>query len=210
MLMKSRINLYHAEFRPVFEWITGPHLLLSTALAVCLGASIYGGLYYWQQQTQLLADNLNVSISQQQRNIDEFTIALKNRAGDPLLAAKLNQLQDSRMAQETLLLRVKDMSQLKQKSFSTLFDALSSSDSSSLWLTSFTVNEADLTIRGSLVKPSALTQWITKLSQTEFFKGQEFDDAQLLRENEQLTFELSSVVTEKSLIAAQGGNDESN
>jgi Tfp pilus assembly protein PilN len=208
--MKSRINLYHPEFRPTFEWITGPHLLLSTALALCLGMSVYGGLYYWQQQTQLLADNLNMSISQQQQNIDEFTLALQNRSGDPVLAAQLNQLQNSRMAQETLLQRVKGMSQLKQKSFSTLFDALSSSNSSSLWLTSFTINEADLTIRGSLAKPSALTQWITKLSNTEFFKGQEFDDAKLIREDEQLIFELSSVVSEKPLTAAQGGSDESN
>jgi Tfp pilus assembly protein PilN len=172
--------------------------------------SVYGGLYYWQQQTQLLADNLNMSISQQQQNIDEFTLALQNRSGDPVLAAQLNQLQNSRMAQETLLQRVKGMSQLKQKSFSTLFDALSSSNSSSLWLTSFTINEADLTIRGSLAKPSALTQWITKLSNTEFFKGQEFDDAKLIREDEQLIFELSSVVSEKPLTAAQGGSDESN
>jgi Tfp pilus assembly protein PilN len=208
--MKSRINLYHGEFRPTFEWITGPHLLVTTVLAICLGASVYGGLYYWQQQTQLLANNLNASISQQQRNIDEFTSALKNRAVNPVLSAQLNQLQDSRMSQETLLLRVQDMSQLKQKSFSTLFDALSSSNSGSLWLTSFTVNEADLTIRGSLDKPSALTQWITKLSNTEFFKGQEFDDATLLRENDQLTFELSSVVTDKALIAAQGDSNEPN
>lgn len=208
--MKSRINLYHNEFRPKFEWITAPHLVVSALLALCIGMGAYGGVYYWQQQTQLLAQQLNTAISQQQRNIDEFTAALQNRKGDPALTAQLNQMQNDRLAQETLLLRVKDMSQLKQKSFSTLFDALSSSNSNSLWLTSFTVNEADLTIRGNLAKPSALTQWITQLSKTEFFKGQEFDDAKLVREDGQLIFELSSVVKREPLLVANGGTDESN
>ncbi|MBT1451696.1 PilN domain-containing protein [Glaciecola sp. XM2] len=208
--MKARINLYHNEFRPQFEWITAPHLIVLTALAFMLCGGVYSGLYYWQQQTQLMADNLNSSIRMQQRNIDEFTRALQTRQGDPVLAGRLNDLQRERSSQDKLLVKVKDMAKLKQKSFSTLFDALASSNSNSLWLTEFTVNEADLTIKGSLSKPSALTQWINDLSKTTFFKGQEFDDAKVLREDGQLTFELSSVVTEQTLLVSQGGENGAN
>nr|WP_136251344.1 PilN domain-containing protein [Ningiella ruwaisensis] len=218
--MKSNINLYSAEFKPKFEWITGRHLLGISIVVTLIMSGVYGGLFYWHSKVESQAQEVATQIAQEQQSIDDFTHAIQTRTGDPLLGARLNQLQNELSAQESLLLRVKDLSGLKQKSFSSLFDALASANSNHLWLTSFTVDEENLSISGSLAKPSAMTQWIGKLSNTSFFKGREFNDAVLAREDEALHFTLTSKKRNESadsaneqssdvLVAQEGGNNGS-
>jgi hypothetical protein len=126
-----------------------------------------------------------------------------------VLAAQMNDLQLQISSQETLLLQVKDMGELKQKSFSGLFDALASANSEYLWITNFTLNESDLNITGNIAKPSALTTWIGDLSNTVFFKGQEFHDARVLREDGELVFQLNSRKKSDDLLVAQGASNAS-
>ncbi len=218
--MKNKIDFYHQEFRPVFSWVTGNHLFLLTGLCILFSASIYGGLYAWYSDAETAVKSIVQSVKQEQQNIDEFTSALQTRENNPVLGARLRQLQNQIASQESLLLKVKDMDEMRDSSFAELFDALSSADSDHVWLTSFTVNEADLVISGTIAKPSALTVWINDLSSTQFFKGQEFDDALLIREDGELSFHLTSTEKPKDVLLAKedkrqtntesGGSDASN
>jgi Tfp pilus assembly protein PilN len=106
-------------------------------------------------------------------------------------------------------MRIEDMGELKQKSFFQLFDALAKADSDDVWLTTFIVNENDLSISGSLAKPSALTKWIGELSNTPFFNGQEFDDALIIRGDQGLTFHLTSTQKTSDLLAGKGAKNAS-
>ncbi|WP_371193510.1 PilN domain-containing protein [Glaciecola sp. SC05] len=208
--MKARINLYHREFRPTFEWITGSHLLMLVGISVLLTGVVYGGLLSWKQNIQLDADALAQRVKQEQQNINELTDALQARLNNPMLSAQLNNLQLQISSQDTLLLRVKDMGELKQKSFSGLFDALASANSDYVWITNFTLDESDLNIVGSIAKPSALTKWISDLSSTTFFSGQEFSDARVERADGELVFHLNSSKKPSELLVAQGGGNASN
>ena len=202
--MKARINLYQEEFYPHFEWVTGSHLVISTIFAALLSGMGYLALLSWHQDLDKELSLIQENISAEQRNIDEFTNALQTRIGNPVLAAERTQLQKELASQEALLSRVQDLGQMKQSAFSELFNALANADSEHVWISSFIVNERDLTIRGSLAQPSALTRWIGDLSNTAYFKGQEFDDALLLKENDALNFQLTST----ELIESEKSNDQ--
>ncbi|MFC4701078.1 hypothetical protein ACFO4O_12970 [Glaciecola siphonariae] len=208
--MKHKINLYHQDFRPRFEWVTAQHLVALVFMSVLVCGGVFAGLYSWRTAVETDVENIAQRVSQEQRNIDEFTSALQTRVNNPILGAKLNKLQQQISAQETLLMRVQDMGELKQKSFAQLFNALATADSDHVWLNQFTVNENDLVIRGSLARPSALTQWIGDLSKTQFFNGQEFDDALLIREDGELSFHLTSTQKTDDVLVADGGSNASN
>lgn len=208
--MKARINLYHKEFRPTFEWVTGSHLFVLACVSVVISGLAYGGLISWKSNIQTEADRVAKNVQQQQQAIDELTAALQVRLNNPLLNGQLNNLQLQIASQDTLLMRVKDMGELKQKSFSGLFDALASANSEYVWITNFTIDESDLNIVGNIAKPAALTKWIGKLSNTAFFKGQEFSEAKVEREGEELVFSLNSSQKSSDVLVAQGGNNGAN
>lgn len=205
--MKARINLYHREFRPTFEWISGSHLIALACISFVLCGMAYAGLLSWQQKVERDAQRIAQNLQQQQQTIDELTNSLQTRLNNPKLAAQLKQITAQISSQEALLMSVKDMGELKQKSFSSLFDALANANSDNLWITAFTLDESELNIIGSIAKPAALTQWIGDLSNTEFFKGQEFYDARVLRKDGELSFELNSSKKSSELLVAQGGEN---
>jgi Tfp pilus assembly protein PilN len=207
--MKTNINFYHDEFRPRFDWVSGQHLSVLLVLSFVLCGSIYAGLYAWRGSVQADLEQIAQSVQQQQSNIDEFTFALQNRENNPVLSARLRQLQLQILSQENRLKKVQDMGEMKQSSFAELFDALATANSDHVWINNFTVNEEDLIISGSIAKPSALTKWIGDLSKTQFFKGQEFDDALLQREDGELSFQLTSTEKPRDLLLANGNNPQS-
>ena len=190
--MKSQINLLHSEFKPQFEWICGSHFL-GLVMLVCVFSGItYGGIHYWQsvKEEEVAAIKANIKAKQDQMN--ELTAALTAKSSDPVLENKLKSLIVLTQSRSTLLNQIRSLSELKQRSFSTLFDSFSKAHSDELWLTNFLVTPTELTIKGQIVKPRALPVWISQLSQTEFFAGQEFDNASVERENDVLIFTLNS------------------
>lgn len=104
---------------------------------------------------------------------------------------------------------------MQQRSFSTLFDGLSQAQSKKLWLTEFAAMEEQMKVKGVLTQPNVLPMWINDLSSTEFFKGQTFNIANMVRDEGVLNFELISQPTStllndentSILIAAEDSNE---
>ncbi|MGQ8366076.1 PilN domain-containing protein [Glaciecola sp. 1036] len=190
--MKHQINLYHQEFRPHFEIFNAAHLTFVTLICALLIAIAYAGFSYQLngQKDQLKATQARYSEVEQE--IAGLSTQLAQRTGSPLLKAKLDRFTQDLTQHQLLVNKIQSISDLKNKSFSELFDAFSNSYTNDLWLTSFSVLENDLTIKGQLSNPSALPNWISKLSNTGFFKGQEFADAIVQRTDDILMFRLTS------------------
>jgi Tfp pilus assembly protein PilN len=196
--MKSQINLLHNEFMPKFEWICANHLvgLLIAVILLCSGT--YGLSAYFLKQKERQVAAIKQDIKQQQKRTDELTRALTDRVTNPLLQSKLASFTEQTRARRVLLKHIRNLSSLKQRSFSVLFDSFSQSSSSELWLTHFLVTPNELSIEGKITKPGALPAWIGQLSKTDFFKGQEFNLASVDRKESELIFTLTSV--DKSLV----------
>ena len=192
--MKSNINLLASEFKPRFEWVCASHLFSLIITTLVLSGFAYGGSYYLHMLKQEEVDAIQVRINREQKTIDELTSALTSRATDPLLESKLANFIAVTKSRSTLLQQIKSLSSLKQRSFSVLFDSFSKAHSPQLWLTSFEVGPSEMNISGQISRPKALPMWISELSNTTYFKGQQFDDTSVTREQNVLVFTLNSSV----------------
>lgn len=190
--MKTQINLLQRELVPKFEWVCASHFSALIALVMVLSAAAYGLIYYSHQQTQHQAGILHKSISSEQRSIDELSKAITARITNPLLKSKLANFKEQARDRSHLLNHIRNLSALKQRSFSSMFDSLSQSHNEELWLTDFEVTPNKLHLQGQIAKPRALPLWISQLSRTDFFKGQEFNVASVEREQNILVFKLNS------------------
>lgn len=191
--MKTQINLLHEEFRPKFEWVCASHFAGAIIAAILLSSGVYGLTNYRLHLKEQQVAAIKKEIKQQQESIEELTLALTQRVSDPVLTSKLASFTEQTRTRGMLLNQIRNLSALKQRSFSGLFDSLSQSNSTELWLTEFLVTPNELNIEGLLAKPRALPLWISELSQTDFFKGQEFNVASVAREQDSLVFKLNSV-----------------
>jgi hypothetical protein len=207
--MKSQINLLHEEFRPKFEWVCASHFAGAIFAAILLSSGVYGLTTYRLHLKEQQVAAIKKEIKQQQESIEELTLALTQRVSDPVLTSKLASFAEQTRTRGMLLNQIRNLSALKQRSFSGLFDSLSQSNSNELWLTEFLVTPNELNIEGLIAKPRALPLWISELSQTDFFKGQEFNVASVAREQDSLVFKLNSVnkVTSTNIANAEVTNE---
>lgn len=197
--MKSQINLYHKEFHPVFEVYTGQNLVIASVFCALLVGVATGVAHYFKATAQSDLTRVQSSLNRVEREVEELRMELQARTHNPVLKAKLASATQNVETQQVLVSQIQSLSGLKNKSFSGLFDAFASNNKSNLWLTSFTVNENDLTIKGELSQPSALPSWINGLTNTQYFNGQEFSDAIVERNQSALAFELTSLQSENAV-----------
>ena len=191
--MKSQINLLQDEFIPKFEWVCASHFVGIILTAIFLSIGAYGLTSYQLHIKEQQVAAIKKDIKQQQKSIEELTLALTARVSDPVLLSQLASFTEQTRTRGLLLNHIRSLSALKQRSFSGLFDSLSQSNSTELWLTEFLVTPYELNLEGLIAKPRALPVWISELSQTDFFKGQEFNVASVEREQDSLVFKLNSV-----------------
>ncbi len=192
--MKSSINLLAPEFKPRFEWVCASHLTFLVVFTLIFSGITYAGSYYIHDIKLNEVDAIQARISAEQNTIDELTTALTSRSTDPLLESKLANFIALTQSRSVLLKQIKGLSSLKQRSFSVLFDSFAQAHSPELWLTEFEVSPSEMNIGGQISRPKALPMWISQLSETDYFKGQQFDDASVEREQNVLLFKLNSSV----------------
>lgn len=192
--MKSSINLLAPEFKPRFEWVCASHLTFLVVFTLIFTSITYAGSYYLYDLKLNEVDAIEARINTEQNTINELTTALTSRTTDPLLESKLANFIALTQSRSVLLKQIKGLSSLKQRSFSVLFDSFAQAHSPELWLTEFEVSPSDMNISGQISRPKALPIWISQLSETDYFKGQQFDDASVEREQNMLVFKLNSSV----------------
>jgi hypothetical protein len=175
-------------------------------LTTLLCAGGYGAANYSHQQKQQKVAAITKQVQQQQQSIEEITTALTNRLSAPAKQNELTMLAAQSSSRGLLLNHIRNLSALKQRSFSALFDSLAQSSSSQLWLTHFLITPEELNLEGGISTPRALPLWISELSKTDFFAGQEFSVASVDRNDEGLTFTLNSVNSEKENTLAHVGS----
>ncbi len=194
--MKNQINLLSDDFKPQFSWICGEHFLILIVLSLLISLLGYTFSVSYLNNQEGKVNELQAKLSAQQSAVAEMTLALENRVTNPALQNQLLSIKEKTKSRSILVNHIRDLSLLKQRSFSSMFDALGQSSSNRLWLTSFEVNSNNLNLAGALSQPKALPVWIKQLSDTAFFKGQEFNLASVSKEQNGLTFTLTSIVNE--------------
>ncbi len=194
--MKYTINLLPTELRPNLELLT----IYTVMVAMVFSAVVmFGVSSYMDHDKRIIAmelDTLRSEINRKTSVLNVINAELENRVEDPLLV-QTTVLQEAQLKQKKrLVAELQSRDTLLKHNFADLFEALALKHSSDLWLTSIKVVGGDMAFSGHAAQPSALPQWVAKLSETQYFKGREFNSATLIRKDDQLIFELQT---------AQGG-----
>jgi len=181
--MSQQINLINPAFRKVFDWLTAAPLAIATFLLL----SVVAGVSTW---ATLRADRQEHEASAKTRTLKDTQERLA--AMQKLVAeSKPNTDLINELANTTLLLKNREeiMKVLEggaigsTTGFAEFLRGFARQTPKGLWLTGFTIGAAgsDMEIRGRMVNPSALPEYIRRLKTEPVFQGRSFASLNIQR-----------------------------
>lgn len=189
--MKSRINLYLPELRPVKEVLSLNQSVAYMALSIFALALAIAGVTYLNEE--LKAENIRFQ--------NELTLQ------ESILAEKANEL----AAVTTNSPLLNDIKQVKAKTaekkvvlssltkvfeqnigFSALFEGLTTIEVNDVWLTVIESQNGKLSFAGSALESQAVPRWVEALESSPAFSGHSFSGLQIEREDNLIHFSLQN------------------
>ena len=174
--MSAQINLYHSRFLKQRELLTLHNVALAAAAVYGLLA-VLGGWAWQNAATQREAANTaEAQLKLTKDQVDAATKAAAVRKPSPQLAAELE-------SAENMLRRRNDIARLLESGavgntggFSEYMRGFARQTQDGLWLTGFSIGAGgnDMEIRGSMLNPGALPDYIRRLGGEKAFQGRNF------------------------------------
>jgi Tfp pilus assembly protein PilN len=191
--MKSRINLFSAEFKPRLVLLSLNFGLVLWTLSLLGIVSAYVLIKDKEQTIALQAKQINEQHSQKLLLVTLLGEELEKRNKDQTLLTKLDEIQSEIRDKKAILAELSGREALTQKRFSALMGDLAATHQGDLWLKHVSVEQQDLLIEGAMSEASALPLWLSRLRSADYFAGQQFNNARVYRdEGQQLNFALNS------------------
>tara|TARA_R110000868_G_scaffold202347_2_gene450081 strand:- start:1257 stop:1883 length:627 start_codon:yes stop_codon:yes gene_type:complete len=191
--MKTKVNLYSPEFHPKLRLLTLQVTLVACTLVLLLFSGVW--LYAFAEHQSLSAD---ASLSEQQKSqhlntVKALQTELANVKKDPQLLIKVEQNLQILALKERVLKELQGQEDLKNNGFARLMLELADNHQSGLWLSHISLDGRKVQLEGGAIESSLIPKWLNNLGATAYFKGQEFSDTRLFRnEQEELNFIISS------------------
>ncbi len=195
--MKNRINFIESGFKPTVKLINLNFLLALLLVSFCLiaSASVYFSIS--AQKANKEAQDLSTQAKAKRELVASLTEAQEQRKQDQKLVERIETEQQVLQMKQTILTQLDQRETQKANGFSELMSNLANYHQPNLWLTSVTLDERHLSLRGAASQSTAVPMWIEKLSSAPYFMGREFAGAKMLRvDDKQLDFVFSSDLDE--------------
>ncbi|MDN4501928.1 PilN domain-containing protein [Alteromonadaceae bacterium BrNp21-10] len=193
--MKYRINLYSADLKPKLELFSFSFVTVVWSL-VLLALLLWGYVVYQQHHSiQLLSQQRAGELTQLQAQLTTRMTALKNRKPDPALQLKVIELQEAVQGKKLLLSKLGTLTEINSGDYAALMHDLANYRQPQVWLTHIQVQDRQVFLQGATVESQAIPQWLDKLRQSRFFRGQQFEQAKIYRDQDDgLRFDIGSVL----------------
>jgi Tfp pilus assembly protein PilN len=195
--MNSRINLYRDEFKPQFVWVSATNAMIFSVLTLMLMGGTYFGVWESQQSSAQELAQIQNDIASKDRQLSELTKQLTDRQKNPVLLSKLETQKFRLSTAKDLADKLSNLSKLQEKPFSTALTSFAEVNNSSVWLSSFKINEKNIEIQGNINEPGALPSWLKSIGKTSFFNNRDFQAATVFRTEGQLGFKIESKAAKK-------------
>lgn len=190
--MKTRINLYLPQLRPVKEVLSLTQSCSYVAVSIVAVIVIILGFSYINDQ--LKSENVQL----QQSLVIEQSI-LTDKANE-LAAVTVNTplLQDIELVKIKIVEKKKVLSALKNElkdnvGFSLIFSGLASIEMNNIWLTRITSTKGQLNFGGSALRSRDIPRWVNALQTSSAFGGLKFSHLDIKRDDKILKFTLSNM-----------------
>ncbi|WP_435275783.1 PilN domain-containing protein [Psychrobium sp. nBUS_13] len=189
--MKSRINLYLPELRPVKETLSLKHSISYMVLSVFILVLVIAGTTYLNQQ--LKAENIRF---QNELTLQETILAEKANelAAVTTNSPLLNDIKQAKAktAQKKVVLSSLNRVFKENIGFSGLFEGLTTIKVNDVWLTVIESRNGKLSFAGSALKSQAVPRWVEAMEQSSAFSGHSFSGLEIQREDNLVHFTLQN------------------
>ena len=204
--MKYRINLYSAELKPKLDLFNLSFVAGLWALLLLVLVAVFSQQYQQTQASQQQLQQQNNTLAQLQAELGVKMEALKALKPDPQLQHQVSELEETVQAKKVLISKLGVLAQINSGDYAGLMQDLARYRQSQLWLQQIQVQDRNIFIQGGALSSQALPQWLDKLKQSKYFRGQQFEQARLYRDQDDtLLFEIGSVMTNGTDSNAGGG-----
>lgn len=187
--MKTRINLYLPELRPVKEVLPLSSSVLYMVMSVVITLCIIGGFSYVNQQLRAEQQILNSELIVQESRLTEKAAELAAVTTNTPLLKKIDKTKADIIQKDTILEALKHQFAVNV-GFAELFTGLAEIEMKDVWLTDIKSKSGKLSFTGKALDAETVPQWITAIEASPIFMGQSFSTLELLREDTLVTFTL--------------------
>lgn len=181
--MSAQINLYHARFLKVHDWLNLNNLALAavTLLSILGVTSFIAHRDLSQQQSQAVAisselEAVNLALDQANQ--------LASRPANSQIVAEVNHAQAALARREEIARLLESGAIGNSGGFSVYLLGFAHQVPVGLWLTGFTLGAGgnDMEIRGSTVDEKIVPDYIRRLGSEKIFQGRQFSALSLQRD----------------------------
>ncbi len=191
--MKTNVNLYQAKFQPTLRLFNLAITIRLWAVGLLVTILAYAYLNLQQQQMHQELTSAKEQLRQQDLLVSELQLAINNQQADPKLLSIIEKNQAILSSKQRVLKELSGQESLKSNGFSTIMLELAKNHPKGLWLTHINLDGTSVLIEGAASDSAIIPVWVDSLGTTAYFKGQQFADTRVYRdENQQLNFVITS------------------
>ncbi len=181
--MSAQINLFHPRYLRQSDLLTLNRVALLAGVVFALLATAGGGLRYQADQRSRAAAVVGAELEALRAEVEAATNANVARKPDPRLSEEIDRTRDS-LRRRSEILRLLDTGAVgSTEGFSEYFRGLARQVPDGLWLTGFAIGQggAEMEIRGAVLNPAAVPDYIRRLGTETAFKGRQFSSLAMNR-----------------------------
>jgi Tfp pilus assembly protein PilN len=199
--MKTQVNLYSPKLHPRLRLLTLAVVSIIWLIFLLLGLGLYAYVEYQNSQQQGMLTNIQQQNARQSEVVASLETDLANFKADPILVNQVNQKQQQVLGKERVLKELAGQSHTEKSGFALLMYELASQHHKDIGLQHVMVDQRNIVIKGVAERASSVPVWMNQLTNTQFFAGKTFNQTNITKTEQQLTFTLSSMTN----AAATGG-----
>ncbi|WP_158965621.1 PilN domain-containing protein [Paraglaciecola sp. L3A3] len=184
--MKLNINLYTADLQPKLRVLSLPFVVAVWLILVVVAVLINSYVSFSQQELMTELEQTQNNNSQQSALIKSLQDEYDGLVTDPKLLAEVATKQQIIKMKKRVYVELVGQDTQKRTGFADLMIDLAENHQKELWLTRIYMDSTSVTIEGATQDSEYIPMWVNKLSDSSFFRGQEFSDTRIFRDDEGL------------------------
>ncbi|MBI5921443.1 MAG: PilN domain-containing protein [Betaproteobacteria bacterium] len=184
--MSQQINLLNPIFRKPFDWLTAKPVAIATCLMLVMLGVASKGATLEADNRERLADQRAEALKTAQDRLTAISKSIAESKPSAQLANDLTNLQTLLKSREEIMKVLEGGAIGSSIGFAEFLRGFARQAPSGLWLTGFTIGAGgnEMEIRGRMLNPAALPEYIRRLKTEKVFQGRSFASLTILRPEE--------------------------
>lgn len=174
--MSQQINLLNPALRPPRDWLTATPLAVVCGVVLLLVALVYVSVRVRTDGLEREANRQTAQLKTLQSRLVVQAKAVAARKPDPHLAAELSSARSELQGRQAIMAMLQGGALGDTRGFAEYLRGFARQVPSGLWLTGFTIGAggSEMEIRGRMLDPATLPEYIHRLNSEPAFQGRSF------------------------------------